>query len=211
MEAMKTKILHYLKVWIPLATVVTLMSGMVSFAVLENFRASANDPQIQISEDISTALANGAVASQLNQNNKVDISKSLSTFIIIYDKDGMPVASTGILDGDVPRPPAGVFEYVREHGENSITWEPQDDVRSAIIIRPYSSGETSGFVLVGRSLREVENRIKALGKHVLLGWAVSLFVTMLSIIATDLFFMWIHRSKPAVPAESSPETPSVDL
>lgn len=208
---MKTKLLHYLKVWVPLAVVATLMSGLVYLTVQQSFRSGANDPQIQISEDISVALANGAQATQLNQSNKVDIAKSLASYIIIYDDQGNPVASTGVLDNGVPKPPSGVFDYVRSHGEDRITWQPKSGVRSAIVVRQYTAGNTSGFILVGRSLREVEKRTAVLGWHVLAGWLSSLFIILGALAANDMLFGWLTKPKAHSEPEHSGNEKSVDL
>lgn len=80
--------------------------------------------------------------------------KSGSTLFL---EGGGPIAGSGTLDGKLPTLPPGVFDFTRQNGQDGITWQPQPDVRSAIVVVHYN-GLQSGFVLAGRSLREVEIR-----------------------------------------------------
>ena len=63
---------------------------------------------------------------------------------------------------EIPRPPHGVLEYVRDHGEERVTWQPERRVRIAAVVVRYE-GKGSGFVLAGRSLREIEGRVRQVG------------------------------------------------
>ncbi|HLC44577.1 MAG: hypothetical protein A2722_00865 [Candidatus Doudnabacteria bacterium RIFCSPHIGHO2_01_FULL_50_11] len=100
----------------------------------------------------------------------------------IYDDSGVPIASSGHLDGALPRLPQGVLDYARAHGENRVTWQPLTGVRVAAVVTRYS-GQASGFVLAGRSLREVEAREGQLAMFSLAAWAGSLVLT--------LIFSWV--------------------
>ncbi len=151
------------------------MSGLLYAVVQQNYRTSLNDPQIQISEDIAAGLSEGRSLNQFNQ--QVDISKSLASFIIVYDDTGKPVASSGALDGKVPVPPNGVLEYTRQHKEDRISWEPKPGVRSAIVINRFATDKASGFVLVGRSMKEVEARQSRLLQMIGAGLVVTLLVS----------------------------------
>jgi hypothetical protein len=66
-----------------LAACWTVVVGFVGFAVQQNYRTSANDPQIQDVQDVITALNAGQQLSL--QPDGTDISSSLSTFIVLYD------------------------------------------------------------------------------------------------------------------------------
>ncbi len=159
--------------------IVTLIFGTIYVSVHQSLRQGANDPQIQLAEDVARALSGGATPSSIVSNpNSIDIQKSLAVFVIIYDDQGNPVVSSGTLNGIVPKPPKGVFDYVRQYGEDGITWQPQPDVRNATVITRFK-GAQSGFVLVGRSLREVEIRANRLGQFVLLGWLGSVVLILL--------------------------------
>lgn len=167
---------------LPLAVVATLLAGLSYLVVQQNYRQSANDPQIQVAEDFAAELSNGAPLSQIDPSFRVDISKSLSTYVIVYDQTGKPVTGSGVLNGALPTLPAGVTDYVGTHGEDRITWQPQPGVRSALVVTPYHSDQSSGYVAVGRSLRETEIREGQLGFDILLGW----LFTMIAIVLTSM-------------------------
>ena len=133
--------------------VLTLACGLIYTAVQQNYRQSANDPQIQMVEDTILALTHGAAASSLI-GNSVDPSLRLAPFVIIYDDSGKVVASGAQINGQIPNLPAGVFDDVRVTGKKMFTWQTKDGTRMAVVMDHYSNG----FVLSGRSLREVEIR-----------------------------------------------------
>ncbi len=159
------KMLHGVRIWIPIGFVTTVLAGTIFVAVQQSTRQAAYEPQIQVAEDASDL--------KLVSNTKVDISKSLNTFTIIFDGSGKVLATNAMLDGQTPQLPAGVLDYTKVHGEDRITWEPKEGVRIATVIE-YFGGANSGFVLAGRNMREVEKRIILLGEQVLFGWTVAM-------------------------------------
>lgn len=181
MSSMYQSIIKY---WIPLAVAVTILCGLVYATVQQNYRQSANDPQIQIVEDVIAAIAGGQKPEEmLGTNTKTDISKSLAVFVIIYDTAGKPIASTAQLDGKDPVVPKGVLDHAKSKGENRISWQSKDGVRSAIVVKPFE-GATSGFVLVGRSLREIEQRENQLTMMIGIALAISLVATLLAVVVS---------------------------
>jgi hypothetical protein len=172
------KILSILRYWLPLAIAVTGLCALVYLAVQQNIRQSANDPQIQIAEDAAVALEKGAEPTFQVQ---IDIAKSLAAYMIIFDEQGQPTSGNASLDGQLPKLPSGVFNYTRSHGQDRFTWQPKDDVRSAVVVAHYS-GPKPGFVLVGRSMREIERRENRLALEVLALWVFTLFCTLVSIV-----------------------------
>lgn len=168
--------------WFPLATVVTLCSLLIYGTFQQSMRSSADDPQIQVVEDISALLINGTPPQAvLPQDLQISISESLSLYVIIFDANGKVVASTAQLDGKTPVPPPGVFIYTKNHKQDRITWEPKPNMRSAIVVNYYEANNNSGFILAGRSLREVEKRISKLTFNIVVGWAISLVVTFFAV------------------------------
>jgi hypothetical protein len=143
--------------WLPIAAALVAMTGMVYVTVQQSLRSGANDPQIQIAGDLAAQLAGGADPGALLGTAKVDLATSLSPYAIVFDDAGRPLASTGVLDGTVPVPPAGVLRAATQH-RNELTWQPRSGVRSAIVVVPFHAASRSGTVLAGRSLREVEKR-----------------------------------------------------
>ncbi|HTX80478.1 MAG TPA: hypothetical protein VMC62_12455 [Longilinea sp.] len=167
--------------WLSLAALTIVMCSLVYLVGQQILRQSANDPQIQIAEDAAAELSNGADAQALLPSASTDVAHSLAPFLIIYDDSGKVVASSALLDGSTPQLPDGVLDNVRKNGEDRITWQPKAGVRIATVIVPVT-GSTAGFVLAGRSLREVEIREDNIGKLTLLALAVIL-VGMFFVVA----------------------------
>lgn len=164
--------------WLPFAIASTVLCGLIYLSVQQNFRMSANDPQIQVAEDIATGFQTGVTSPQAFVSPyKIDIAKSLGTFVIIFDKNRNVVASNAQLDGQTPSLPKGVFDYVDKKGENRFTWQPKFGVRSAVVVVSYKDQKEQGYILVGRSIREVELREENLTKMVFVFWLVSLIGT----------------------------------
>jgi sensor histidine kinase regulating citrate/malate metabolism len=182
MVSKSKEILLKLRWFIPLAIICTIIFGSIYVAVHQDFRQSANDPQIQLAEDLAKNLEVGQKNdSILNTNTNVDLSKSLLPFVITYDGKGNPATSSAVLSGRIPVPPNGVFETASSQGEDRFTWQPADGVRIAAVVVPYQ-GQTPGFVLAGRSLREVEKREKMLLQEIVAAYVFTLIVILATII-----------------------------
>jgi hypothetical protein len=179
-----------------IATVLALAIYVIPQQVL---RQGANDPQIELAENLAQELKSGSTASEALAADTIDISHTLSPFLIAYDADGIPLSSQGQLNGKIPAPPKGVFENVRSKGEERLSWEPQPGVRFAAVVIHIPAGANDvqeGFVLAGRSLREVEIREKQLGDLAFLNWLVMMGLILVGTVA----FGWFTR--PRVEAET---------
>lgn len=170
------KVLNFpfnISLFLILSIVITVLCALVFVSVQQVYRQSANDPQIQLSEDMARYLAEGKDVKAVMPPMKVDVSKSLVWIVTVYDAAGAVVESNAMLDGQVPVLPAGVLENAKQKGQNRVTWEPKEGVRIAAVVTAYDGG----YVLAGRSLRETEDRIEMLGKKVFIGWVVALGLT----------------------------------
>lgn len=172
--------------WLPFAVLATILSGLVYGAVQQDLRITGNDPQIQIAEDVAAGLASGVPPQQVVPTQKTDLSKSLGPYIVIYDDKGKELASSVQLNGKTPSLPDGVLDKVKKDGEQRFTWQPAAGVRSAVVISHYG-GPKPGFVLAGRSLREIEKREDRLVWEVLAGWIAALVGTFVTIGAIKVF------------------------
>lgn len=170
-----------MRIWLPIAFTTSLLSTLILTTVQQNFRQGANDPQIQIAQDSAQNLISGKNEQDIVGQNQIDISKSLAPFIIIFNDDGKPIASQAVLDGRIPTPPTGVFDYTKTHKEDRITWQPKEGVRIAAVLERFE-GSKPGFVLSGRSLKEIELREEALNHFVLFGWAGSILGTLILVL-----------------------------
>jgi hypothetical protein len=177
---------------------VTGVCALVHIAVQQNLRQGANDPQVQLAEDAAAAITGGTQIDQVVPTQKVDISHSLAPWMAVYTNTGVPLLSSGQLNGEVPQLPTGVFDtsnwesvvshhltvfYSYPADENRFTWQPQPGVRQAVVLVHYDSQNGVGFVAVGRSLREVEARESQLTLEVFVAWAGILLVLLVASIA----------------------------
>jgi hypothetical protein len=154
--------------YVCLFVVVTAMFGSIDLAVQQDYRQSANDPQIQLAEDATVALDHG-LTPQWNASNQIDAGTSLAPFIVIYNSTGTPVAASGLINGVMPTIPAGIFASVSAHGEDRVTWQTPTGLRFAAIIVSYKNG----YVMAARSLREVEIREDKLNMQVGIPYLIS--------------------------------------
>ena len=170
-----------------LATGLALALNTIPQQVL---RLGANDPQIAMAGDLVARLEQGIAPAEAVPAGSVDLSRSLTPFLIAYDDRGRPMASQAQLDGKTPTPPSGVFDNVRQHGEDRISWQPRRDVRIAAVIQRVN-GPQPGFVLAGRNMREVESRETLVGQLAGLTWIGMLGVILIG----TAVFGWFSRPK----------------
>lgn len=152
--------------------VMTIVIGFSYAANRQILRDGADDPQVQMVVDAAAALGRGASAGAVaSANRQIDIATSLLPFLMIFDDQNRVVQSSGILNGVPVAPPSGVFNYVKNHGEDRITWAPQKGLRIAMVMKRVE-GRMTGFVLAGRSLVEVEKRERVLFWQFFAAWVL---------------------------------------
>lgn len=172
--------------WVVIAAILTTLIGLVYVGVQQTYRQSANDPQIEITEEIAAAIGSGAPADQLIPTaGGTDIKTSLSAFAMIFDQDGKVLGSSAKLNDSDPVPPKAVFDTAKAQGRSLITWEPEKGTRIATVITTAQSGDKTVFVLAGKNMREVEKRIAALTYASITAWVVSLLLAVLFVRALD--------------------------
>lgn len=171
-----------------ISSVLALALYMIPQQVL---RQGLNDPQIQLAGDLVAQLEQGAAAANAVPAKQVDMARSLAPFVIVYDEQGSPVASQAVLNGAVPAPPIGVFDFVRQHGEERVSWQPvrgsgsQEGVRIAAVVQRVN-GAHPGFVLAGRNMREVEARESQVAHMSLLVWLGMLSLIVVGTLALGM-------------------------
>jgi ABC-type nickel/cobalt efflux system permease component RcnA len=176
--------------WLPLALSLTLITGFAFLAVQQNYRMSANDPQVQITHDAMQDLSQVPDLNQLaGAFNKIDISKVYNSFIVVYDEKGKPVAGNGYLNDQLPSLPANTLATTKNKGETRFTWQPNKSLRFAAVVT-YFKGQQSGFIMAGRSLAETEKRIKMTGLAALIAWLAAL---LLSYLACQAAAKWMAK------------------
>jgi len=169
------------RTWLPLAVAVIALSGLVYVSVQQDLRMGANDPQIQIAEDGATAIAAGTTSKAFVATfPTIDMGKSLAPFVIVVDDSGEVAYSSATLNGTTPVPPQGVLDYAKQYGENRLTWEPAPNVRIAAVVTRIDSEKHAGWVIAGRSLREVEVREDQLMKQIETALIITLIGTLIA-------------------------------
>ena len=154
--------------------VMTIVFGTIYASGQHILRTSADDSQVESAETTAQSLERGASPSSVLPNGPaVDLRSSLQSYLIIYDNDGNQIASNLRLDNRVVDVPDGVLEHARDVSDHRITWQPADGVRSDIVVKRYSNAAGSGFVVAGKSLREVEKHEDQLLLLCAIGWLLS--------------------------------------
>jgi hypothetical protein len=165
--------LHNLGPWLMLAGIIVAFYLSLYAVVHQINRSLADEPQVQLAEDLAYEIDNGiSNVEDFEAINKVEISRSLAPYVIIYDIAGNVRASTAVLHGEAPKVPIGVLEHARENGQNRVTWEPEKGVRSAVVAEPLKDG----YLLAGRSLRESGEREKRLATLIAIAGLITLMV-----------------------------------
>lgn len=160
--------------------IITIVMALIYASVQQTYRSNADDPQIQIAHDVRDHLQNGKT---IAFDDTIDLEKSLSVFKEAYDENANPIQSTGFLNGSMPQLPKGVFELVKSNGEHWVTWQPQRNVRMAMCIVRVNAAPIA-YLAVGRSLREVEERVSRLTKMVFIGWILCICVVLINWLVT---------------------------
>lgn len=180
---------------VTLGLLLTFMGGASSLIFQQMLRRGANQPQAQMADSYASQMASGSKPEEVIPPGSVDLQQSLEPFVIFYNENGVPIRSNAYLDQAVPTPPAGVFNYLRTHRTNTITWQPRPGVRIASEMRRVN-GPNPGFVLTGRSLRIVEEQESLFWKIVFGAWFI--LIALLTAGATLLN----RASNPIHPAPS---------
>jgi hypothetical protein len=170
------------RAWLPIAVVITLLCGTFYGAFQQHIRSEADQPQMMLAEDVAAQLYKNEQPSASLPFKEVDVASSLAPFIILYDINGKPTDGSGKLDGQLPSPPKGVFEYTSRHVGHRVTWQPKPRGRIAAVIRYYQNPQHAGYVLSGRNLAESERQQSHILLIASLGWAGTLITSYLLVM-----------------------------
>ncbi len=186
--------------WLQYAIIILVVGGVGYLGLQQVYRSGADDPQVQIVDDVARAVEGGVDPAQIIPNPSTDVAVSLSPFLASFSAERVLALSSGVMDGSPINIPADIFAAAKATGEHRATWEPKDGVRVALVVRALKDGT---FIVAGRNLREIENRIAHTSTFVGTGIALALLLTLL----LELFGAWRHaQAKPHV--QSAPITPA---
>jgi hypothetical protein len=158
-----------------LGLILTLWGAAAALTFQHMLRRGANQPQTQMADLYASEIASGVKPEEAIPRNHVDLERSLEPFVIFYNDQGVPTTANGYLNQAIPSPPRGVFDYLRTHHTDTISWQPQPNVRIAAVMQRIS-GLNPGFLLTGRSLRVVEEQESLFWRMVFIGWFILVFL-----------------------------------
>ena len=158
--------------------IVTVIIGLVYVAVQQTYRTAANDPQTEILSALKERMENGVVPVPPDSGS-LDLEKSLSVFVAAYDSTGSALWSTGYLQGNKPHLPLSLFQQAGINGEHWVTWQPQRGVRMSIGIMAVNGGPVS-YIVAGRSLKLVEQRVSKLLTLIFVCWLICICVILIN-------------------------------
>jgi len=157
--------------WLGALAILVIIFGTIYGVTQQIQRNDADWPQIQLAEDAALSLNNGASPSKLTAN-RVDMSRSLTPFVIIYDKSGKPVAGNGYISGHLAHAPLGILQTAQGKDFYRITWQPDNNVRIAAV----TVQADHYYVLSGRNIKQVERNESESFKLAFIGGLLSLVV-----------------------------------
>jgi hypothetical protein len=185
---------NVLRHWLQSAFLIVVTCGLIYVVAQQAYRWNANDPQIQMAEDGAIALSQGVTPESLAPQMNINLEQSLAPFIMVVDDTGKVLFSSGTINGKPPILPFGVLEYTRNKGEDRITWAIQENNRFAAVIRRFE-GATAGFIVVARSLREVQNRISTIYQLMVGATVAAMMVSFVVTYLAEVLFRHSHHHR----------------
>lgn len=102
-----------------------------------------------------------------------DTQQNIGTFIRFYNSNGKLIYSGGTISSKAPNVPKGVLDTAKQHYTNNIAPQPTAQVHLAAVAA-YTGKQDTSYVVVARSLHEVENCESNLIKTVVIFWAMGI-------------------------------------
>ena len=175
---------HLFKILVIVVSV-SLVSLMIYGTMQQMLRQGINSVPVQLATDAVNKLESGVSAKSVSLPANIEIFKSLSPFVMIFDQNKKVLVSSATLDGAIPVIPQGIFDYVAKSGQDRVTWQPMPGIREALVIDKYSAG----YVVAGTSLKESEAVTDKVGRDIFIGWIIiNVFaIVSYSIICSSFF------------------------
>jgi hypothetical protein len=179
-----------------MAAATTGLAVIVYGAVQQDLRLTADDPQVALAQRTAAQLDAGTPAAAVLPAERVDLARSLDPFVLVFDANGHMLASSATLHSQVLDYPVGVFDTVRASGEDRVTWQPENGVRSATVAVAWQGG----FVVAGRSLRLTEQHVDQIRLLVGAGWLATLGLLAAAAVLATLVRYSDDRYRPGLGA-----------
>jgi hypothetical protein len=124
-----------------------------TLAIQQNYRQSANDPQIQMAEDAAASMNQGNTPASPLPQDQVNMAASIAPFVIVTNSKLKVLSASGNLNAQTILPPSSTFSDAKS-GEHWFTWQPASGVREAAVIVRFNNG----YVVAARGLGPIESR-----------------------------------------------------
>lgn len=174
---------NYFLIWLIVMFLITFTSLLVYSAAQQTLRQGANENPAILATETKLKLERGISPKDAVPAEKFDISKSLNTFVMVYDSNNNLVSSSAIIENKEPSYPKGVLNYVSNKGEDRVTWQPKEGLRFATIAIKYNNG----YIVAGQSLFETERTAANIGLLILMAWACGAVFSTVLLFAVYLF------------------------
>lgn len=172
--------------WVIIIFLITFTCLLTYIVTQQLTRLGANDLPVKLATETSIKLEKGQSPGNSIPGETIDISKSLETFVMIFDKDKNLIATSAMMGNVEPVYPKGVLNYVDKMGEDRVTWQPQDGLRFATVA--IKTGDN--YIVAGHSLQEPERLIGIIGNIVFFAW---LACAVFSSIALGIVYIFIKK------------------
>jgi hypothetical protein len=174
--------------WVIIMFLVTFTCSLVYLVAQQSLRLGANELPVQLVKDTAIKIQNGQSPELAVPAEKIDISKSLYTFVMVFNSNKELIATSGMMGSIKPAYPKGVLDNTAIKGENRVTWQPQVGLRYATVAKKFN-GE---YIVAGRSLQETESLIDIITRLVGLEWLAcavcsSIAFLVIYIVAKKMF------------------------
>jgi hypothetical protein len=164
--------------WLSGAIILTLIFGTIYAAVQQNWRLGLN---IDLAPMASTAIRDAGSGFSSTQIVGVPVENNDGPFLIMYDRNGSVDLSGLTINHQPPQLPASVLKNLQTGGETRITWQPQPGYRYATVIKKYDGG----YVLAGRSLKDVETQEDKLAIVCVFAWLLAQLMLAATLVGTS--------------------------
>lgn len=172
--------------WSVLLFLVTFTCSLTYLVTQQSLRLGANELPAQLATDTAYNLQHGKNSQASIPANKVDISKSGDTFVMIFDKHKNLLVTSGLIGNQNPSYPKGVLDHVKKNGEDRVTWQTKTGLRFATV----AIQTNTNYVVAARSLYETEKLIDKISGLVLIAW-IAYFIC--SVIALGIIYVFVRK------------------
>jgi signal transduction histidine kinase len=113
----------------------------------------------------------------------VDLASSTDSFVETLDRNGAPLTSTGLLDGQPPSIPSALLSAAAGTGDAHQTLPPRAGVKLRVDVRTWSRPDLglAGFVVAGQPTRGTVSSLRGIGVVFILAALITLVAALIAI------------------------------